>query len=92
MVELFKSEKYNQFLDDVEKYVVTKKMRSYESALSITPYENGIQVLVKGEDEIVNNPRLRTMFDDNPEPLKLTRYPVRTIHLWWGELKRNNIV
>lgn len=91
MIEIFKKlckkEGWSEFLHSIELFVKRERLRERESIISISPYRDGIQVVVRGEDEEYTNKNTTLSPQENPEPYTVTRYPVRTIHIWWAELE-----
>lgn len=85
--KICKSPYWQAMLDQVEKLVSRKYLREGESILSITPYDSGIQVILRGED-IEHITPWRERVGENPEPEKYTTFKTRTVHIWWPELER----
>lgn len=82
-----KSPYWQAMLDRVEELVNLKHLRLGESILSITPYDMGIQVILRGED-ITHVTPWRERLGENPLPETYTTFKTRTIHVWWGQLER----
>lgn len=82
-----KSPYWQAMLDRVEELINLKHLRLGESILSITPYDSGIRVILRGED-IVHVTPWREMWVDNPPQHEYVTFKTRTVHIWRGQLER----
>lgn len=85
--EICKSEEWNEFLCNIKRLVESKYLRQEEYILSVTPYEYGIQVILRGKN-IVHQTPWREMVGENPPPKEYITFKTRTIHIWWREFYR----
>lgn len=83
-----KSPYWQAMLDRVEELINLKHIRLGESILSITPYDMGIQVILRGEDLEHKTP-WREKLGENTPPETYTTFKTRTVHIWWPELERD---